>query len=61
MTECPKCGQKLMLKLTMLPGATVICPTCDSALRIVSRDPNRMEVVGEKAPRNANAKPESFA
>ncbi len=34
MTECPRCKQKLMLKLTMLVGATVICPNCDASLRI---------------------------
>ncbi len=60
MTECPRCNQKLRLSFTMLPGATVICPTCDASLRIVSRDPDRLEVTGEKAPANINAKPESY-
>ena len=61
MTECPRCQQKLMLKFTMLPGSTVICPSCDASLKIVSRDPDRLEVTGDKAPLNANAKPESYA
>lgn len=60
MTECPRCKQKLMLKLTMLPGATVICPQCAASLRITSRNPDRMEVTGDKMPLNANAKPESY-
>jgi hypothetical protein len=60
MTECPRCKQKLMLKLTMLVGATVICPQCAAALRITSRNPDRMEVTGDKIPSNVNAKPESY-
>jgi hypothetical protein len=60
MTECPRCKQKLMLKLTMLPGATVICPQCAASLRITSRNPDRLEVTGDKSPLNANAKPESY-
>ena len=60
MTECPRCNQKLKLSFTMLPGSTVICPTCDASLRIVSRHPDRLEVTGDKIPNNANAKPESY-
>ena len=61
MIPCPKCGQKLKLSFTMLIGATVICPTCEASLKIVSRDPDKFEVTGEKAPNNRNAKPESYA
>ena len=61
MIACPRCNQKLMLNLTMLAGSTVICPTCDASLRIVSRDPDKLEVTGDLSPRNANAKPESYA
>jgi hypothetical protein len=61
MTQCQRCKQKLMLSRTMLAGSTVICPTCAASLKIVSRDPNKMEVVGDKMPNNANAKPESYA
>ena len=61
MIECPQCYQKLKLSYTMLPGATVICPTCDASLQIVSRDPDEAVVTGEKAPLDANAKPESYA
>ena len=60
MTACPRCKQKLKLSFTMLAGATVICPSCDASLRIVSRDPDRLEVVGEKMMNNKNAKPESY-
>ncbi len=61
MINCPKCNQKLRLNLTMLVGATVMCPTCGSALKVTSREPDRVEVVGHNAPQNANAKPESYA
>jgi lysine biosynthesis protein LysW len=60
MITCPKCKQKLRLNFTMLAGTTVICPTCEASLKIVSRDPDRVEVTGEKIPRTANAKPESY-
>ena len=60
MITCPRCKQKLKLNFTMLAGTTVICPTCSASLRIASRDPDRVEVTGENAPLNANAKPESY-
>ena len=60
MINCPKCNQKLRLNLKMLAGATVICPTCSSALKITSRDPETVEIVGDNGPLNANAKPESY-
>lgn len=61
MTACPRCKQKLKLSFTMLVGSTVICPTCAASLKIVSRDPEKVEVTGDKMPQNANAKPESYA
>lgn len=61
MTTCPRCNQKLKLSFTMLVGSTVICPTCAASLKIVSRDPEKVEVTGDKMPQNANAKPESYA
>ncbi len=60
MTACPRCKQKLRLTFTMLVGATVICPSCNASLKVVSRDPDRLEVTGDKMPNNANAKPESY-
>ncbi len=60
MTACPRCAQKLMLNFTMLVGSTVMCPKCDASLKIVSREPDRLEVTGDKAPLNVNAKPESY-
>jgi lysine biosynthesis protein LysW len=61
MTSCPVCQQKLKLSLTMLPGALVVCPQCGTDLRIVSRDPDQVEVVPLEETLNAEAKPESYA
>ncbi len=61
MITCPKCNQKLRLSTTMLVGASVICPTCSASLKVISRDPNKVEVTGENAPMTKNAKPESYA
>jgi lysine biosynthesis protein LysW len=61
MIKCPVCEQKLMLTFTMLPGSLVVCPRCDTDLRIVSRDPDRVEAVPEAETRNAEGKPESYA
>jgi alpha-aminoadipate carrier protein LysW len=61
MISCPVCQQKLLLTFTMLPGSMVVCPECGTDLRIVSRDPDRVEVVPMEETLNANAKPESYA
>ncbi len=61
MINCPKCNQKLRLNPTMLVGASVICPTCSASLKVISRDPNQVEVTGENAPNTKNSKPESYA
>lgn len=61
MIACPVCQQKLMLTFLMLPGALVVCPKCGADLRIVSRDPDRVETVPLEETLNANAKPESYA
>lgn len=61
MVDCPRCAQKLMLTFTMLPDSIVVCPQCGADLRIVSRDPDQLEVLPPEATRNANAKPESYA
>ncbi len=60
MISCPRCQQRLKLNFTMLVDSTVICPTCSATLKIVSRDPDRVEMIGEKIPNTANAKPESY-
>ena len=60
MITCPRCKQRLKLNFTMLAGSTVLCPTCSASLKITSRDPDRVEVTGEKAPLDVNAKPESY-
>ena len=61
MINCPVCQQKLRLSLTMLPGALVVCPQCGTDLRVVSREPDRLEVVPPEETLNAEAKPESYA
>jgi alpha-aminoadipate/glutamate carrier protein LysW len=61
MISCPVCKQKLMLTFTMLVGSLVVCPQCDTDLRIVSRDPDRVEAVPEEETLNAEGKPESYA
>jgi uncharacterized protein YbaR (Trm112 family) len=60
MISCPRCKQKLRLNFTMLPGASVICPTCEARLTIVSREPDRVEVTGDKPTLDVNARPESY-
>ena len=60
MISCPRCQQKLKMNFTMLAGTTVICPTCGATLKVLSRDPDRVEMIGEKGPLNVNAKPESY-
>jgi lysine biosynthesis protein LysW len=61
MIACPVCQQKLMLTFTMLVGSLVVCPRCGADLRVVSRDPDQVEVVPLEETLNANAKPESYA
>lgn len=61
MIACPVCKQKLMLNFTMLVGSLVVCPKCGTDLRIVSRDPDRLEAVPEEETLNAEGKPESYA
>ncbi len=61
MTHCPNCKQKLKLPITMLAGSIVICPQCGEHLRIVGRDPDRMEIMTEKQSLNKNGYPESYA
>ena len=61
MIPCPRCGQKLMLTFTMLRDSIVVCPKCGADLRIVSRNPDKVEVLPPEATLNADAKPESYA
>ena len=61
MLACPVCKQKLMLSFTMLAGSIVVCPTCDTDLRITNRDPDRLEPVPEAETLYAESKPESYA
>lgn len=61
MISCPVCKQKLMLTFTMLVGSLVVCPQCDTDLRITSRNPDRVEAVPEEETLNADGKPESYA
>lgn len=61
MLACPVCGQKLRLSFTMLVGSIVVCPKCETDLRITSRNPDQIEAVPESETRNAEGKPESYA
>ena len=61
MIACPVCQQKLMLTYTMLVGSLVVCPKCDTDLRITNRNPDRLEAVPESETLNAEGKPESYA
>ncbi len=61
MTKCPQCAQKLMMPESMLVGAKVICPNCGRHLRISSRTPDSLELLGENASLTKDAKPESYA
>lgn len=61
MIACPVCKQKLMLTYTMLVGSLVVCPQCDTDLRITNRNPDRVEAVPESETLNAEGKPESYA
>jgi lysine biosynthesis protein LysW len=61
MLACPRCKQKLMLTFTMLRDAVVVCPKCGSDLRVLSRDPDKVELLPPEATLNANSKPESYA
>ena len=61
MIACPRCKQKLMLTSTMLRDAVVVCPQCGSDLRVLSRHPDKVEVLAPEATLDANSKPESYA
>ena len=61
MTACPVCSQKLQFTFTMLKGSLVVCPKCDTDLRILSREPDKVEAVPESETLNAEGKPESYA
>jgi lysine biosynthesis protein LysW len=61
MIACPRCKQKLMLTSTMLRDAVVVCPQCGSDLRVLSRNPDKVEVLAPEATLDANSKPESYA
>jgi lysine biosynthesis protein LysW len=50
-----------MLTFTMLRDSIVVCPKCGADLRIVSRNPDKVEVLPPEATLNADAKPESYA
>ncbi|GAC1362355.1 MAG: hypothetical protein NVS4B8_13550 [Herpetosiphon sp.] len=50
-----------MLTGTMLPDARVVCNQCNRHLRVVSRNPDRLEVLTQEAAMTKNGYPESFA
>ncbi|KPL85317.1 hypothetical protein [Herpetosiphon geysericola] len=58
---CPACKKALKLSPVMRVGAQVGCVNCDNVLKVVSRNPDKIEVVAESATHNADSKPESYA
>ena len=58
---CPVCKQKLGIQDYMaLVGSEVVCNNCETNLRIVSRNPLRIEQVAYKDTLDANSRPESY-
>ena len=58
---CPACKKALKLSPVMRVGAQVGCVNCDNVLKIVSRNPDKVEVVSEAETLNSDSKPESYA
>lgn len=60
--RCPVCKQKLALQPYIAPGALVVCANvaCGANLRVVSRQPARVEQVPESATYSADYRPESY-
>ncbi len=58
---CPACKKALKLSPVMRVGAQVGCVNCDNVLKIVSRNPDKVEVIAASATLNADSKPESYA
>ena len=45
----------------MLKGSLVVCPKCDTDLRITGLSPDVVQAVPESETLNADGKPESYA
>lgn len=60
--SCPTCTQKLALPAYFIVGTRIVCANanCDTTLRVVSREPARVEVVPEADQLNADSAPESY-
>jgi uncharacterized protein YbaR (Trm112 family) len=52
--------QKLALQVSMRPGTRIVCPRCKRTLRVVQRQPARLEVVPPEELRTAESSPESY-
>lgn len=59
---CPNCKQKLGIADTVVAGAVVVCANvnCETAIRVVSWRPFRIERVPLDQTRNASSRPESY-
>jgi hypothetical protein len=61
---CP-CGQKQKLALQpyIVAGAKIVCanPGCNRTLRVVQRNPARVEELSPAETRNADSAPESYS
>lgn len=60
--HCPICKQKLALQAYVAPETLVVCANvaCGSSLRVVSREPLKVELVPESATYSADYRPESY-
>jgi alpha-aminoadipate/glutamate carrier protein LysW len=57
---CPVCKQKLGIYDYFTTGTEVVCNNCETNLRIVGRNPLRIEQVAYKDTLDANSRPESY-
>ncbi|MBX0326508.1 hypothetical protein K2Z83_02215 [Oscillochloris sp. ZM17-4] len=60
--RCPVCKQKLGLQSYVAPGALLVCAniTCGADLRVVSRNPARVDLVPQSETYSAEYRPESY-
>ena len=60
--KCPVCKQKLGVQSYVPVGSLVVCANsnCDTSLKIVNRNPIKVEVVPESATYHPDYRPESY-
>ena len=57
---CPVCKQKLALQGYVLEGNEVVCANCETNLRVVKRNPLRLEEIPVAETYNADSRPEAY-